>query len=407
MRGVLPSVTALLPLNHPDVSSPAEVPPVRAPLRRVLTAVSVVVVTLTLGGSSVGLGQDATQGPAETPSPFCSVLTAAEVTAALGVTITVGTGSETDCSYDADFTTSDVSLNAHREDGPLTDDYPRSWYPDGIDIPCDPAGATPGDASTTEPSVAPCPPSMTGAPFGDHAAYYVADGTMLFVDEGANDQLFVLQLFGTPPDSVDVAAGLISLAQAGLPRLAAIPLPPEPTIEPDPSYFGDAELSAMIPTEIGGNPVDVQTLSGADIINQTDPSDPDATDQLQSLEAALSGMGKSIDDLSIANASFPTESSFGNITALRLNGADISSLTDDLLPLLLSDIADPTQTSTVIAGKTVIIVTDGPKATGSPDPSADPYAVGSDLAYVYPKGEVLWLVTATEPELSEIFQKLP
>lgn len=378
----------------------------RAPVHRLLSVLSAAIATLTLGMSSVGLAQDATEEPAATPSPFCSVLTAAEVSAALGVTLTIGSGSETDCSYDSDFTTSDVSLNVRREDGPLTDDYPRSYYPDGINIPCDAAAATPGDASPAA-SAAPCPVAMTGSPLGGRLAYYVADGTILFVDEGANDQLFVLQLFGTPPDSVDVPTALMSIAETGLPRLASIALPPEPTVEPEPSFFGDAELSALIPAEIGGYPVDIQTLSGADILAQTDPSDADAVDQLNALDDALASMGKQISDLSLAFASFPTEDSFGDITAVRLKGADIASVTDDLLPLLLTDIVDPQQTPTVIAGKDVIIVTDGPLASDSPDPSADPFDIGTDRAYVYPKGEVLWFVTVTEPQLTEVFQKLP
>lgn|GEM_PF-1929047 len=378
----------------------------RPPVRRVLTLMSVAAATLTLGMSSVGVAQDATPEPAETPSPFCSVLTADEASAALGVTLTIGSGSTTDCSYDPDFTTSGVSLNVRREDGPLTDDYPRSYYPDGIDIPCDAPAASPADASTAEPAT-PCPAAMTGSPLGGRLAYYVADGTILFVDEGTNDQLFVLQLFGTPPDSVDVPTALMSIAETGLPRLASIALPPEPTIEPEPSFFGDAELTAMIPTEIGGYPVDVQTLSGADILAQTDPSDVDAVDQLQALADQLAGIGKTINDLSLAFASFPTEDSFGDITAVRLKGADIASVTNDLLPLLLTDILDPQQTPAVIAGKDVIIVTDGPLPTGSPDPSADPFAIGADRAYVYPNGEVLWFVTVTEPELTEVFQKLP
>jgi hypothetical protein len=359
---------------------------VRAPYRRVLAVVSTAVLALMLAVSSAGLAQDATDGPnatdgpAATPSPFCSVLTADEASSALGVPLTVGTSSETDCSYDADFTTSGVSLNARREDGPITDDDPKSYFPDGVDL------------------------QVAG-----HQAYYVADGTntILFVDEGSNDQLFVLQLFGTTPDSIDVQAALTSLAEAGLPRLAGIPLPAEPSIAPEASYLGDAELEALIPTEIQGVPVDIESMSGADILAQADPSDTSTQDLLQQLQDALAAKGKTMDDLSIAFASFATEDAFGGITAVRLKGADIAQLTDDLLPLLLNDVLDPQQTPTTIAGKPVIIVTDGPLESPSPSASVDPYAVGGDRAYMYPKGEVLWFVSADEPALTEVFQKLP
>jgi hypothetical protein len=122
-------------------------------------------------------------------------------------------------------------------------------------------------------------------------------------------------------------------------------------------------------------------------------------------------MGKSINDLSLAFGSFPTEDSFGDITAVRLKGADISSVTNDLLPLLLTDVLDPVQTPIVIAGKNVTIVTDGPLESSppslAPGATVDPYTVTPDRYYVYPKGEVLWFVSADEPALTEVFQKLP
>ncbi len=383
----------------------------RAPLQRVLAVVATAVLTVTLGVPTAGLAQDGTADPSSSPSPFCAVLTAAEATAALGVNVTVGTSSDTDCSYDSDFTTSDVSLNARREDGPLTDDYPRSYYPDGIDVPCVQASSQPSVAPDASVFVPDCPAAMTPDALGGRTAYYDADSTILFVDEGANGQLFVLQLFGSPPDSVDVPSALMTLAEAALPRLPSIPIPATPTDGPEPSLYGDSVLAAMVPTEIGGSPVDTSTMSGADILAQADPSDVYGQAQLQALEAQLAGMGKSINDLSLAFGSFPTADSFGDITAVRLKGADIASVTNDLLPLLLPDVVDPVQTPIVIAGKNVIIISDGPlqslAPTGSPDPSADPYAVASDRAYIYPKGEVLWFVTADEPALSEVFQKLP
>jgi hypothetical protein len=347
--------------------------------RRVPAAVSVAALALALVVPASSLAQDATYEPAATPSAFCTVLTAAEASSALGVKLTVGTSSETDCSYDSDFVTSDVSLIAQREDGPISDDFPKSYYPDGVDIEVD-----------------------------GHTAYYDATyGPILFVDEGANDQLFVLQLYGTPPEEVDVQAALTSLASIGLPRLGSIPLPPEPSLEPEPSYLGDSELAALFPTEIAGSPVDVQTYAGADILASADPTDTMDQVRLQHLQKILTAQGKTMGDMSEAFGSFPTEDAFGYIIAVRIKGADIGELKDALLPLQLTDARDPQQTPTTIAGKDVFIVTDGPLDTSSPDPSADPYSVGSDRAYMYAKDDVLWFVAANEPELTEVFQKLP
>ena len=132
---------------------------------------------------------------------------------------------------------------------------------------------------------------------------------------------------------------------------------------------------------------------------------------MQGLQDKLTSKGKTINDMSIAYGSFPTDTSFGDITAVRLKGVDIASLTDDLLPLVFTDVVDPVQTPVVIGGKNVIVVTDGPFQTsapvGSPGASEDPYALAPDRAYVYPQGEVLWLVSADEPALTEVFQKLP
>ncbi len=354
----------------------------RAPHRRVLAVAAPVVVTLMLAVSSVGHAQDDTEGPAPPPSPFCAVLTLDEVAAALAVPLQQGTSSETDCSYDADPDApnadpgfADISLNARREDGPLDDEYPRSIYPEGKDLDVD-----------------------------GHAAYYSADETILFVDEGANDQLFVLQLFGTAPDGVDVQTALTDLAHTGLPRLAAIPMPVEPTEVPEPSYFGDAELAALIPTEIGGIEVDTQTYSSADILAQEDPTNTEAIDALR---AAVGTQGKTVDDVSMADATFATEELFVSITGVRVKGADMAAMADQLMPLFLTDVLDPQQTPSTVAGKNVIIYSDGPLESGSPDPSADPDFFDVGRAYVYPKGEVLWIVAAEEPALTEVFQKLP
>jgi len=55
----------------------------------------------------------------------------------------------------------------------------------------------------------------------------------------------------------------------------------------------------------------------------------------------------------------------------------------------------------------VTIITDGPLPSGSPDPSADPFDLPAPPSYVYSSGEVLWIVSADEPQLSQLFQLLP
>lgn len=350
----------------------------RAIPRRGLAVVSTAVGVLILAVSSMGAAQDATDDPLDTPSPFCAVLTAEEASTALGVALAVGSSSATDCSYDADLGLSDVSLIALREYGPITDDYPRLYYPEGIDLEV-----------------------------GGHTAYYDAEATTLFVDEGANDQMLVLQLFGGTPEQIDVQAALEELAAIGLPRLASIPLPVDATPEPEPSYFGDAELATLIPATIEGSSVDIQTRSGADILADVDTTDPEIQESVTLLEDTLARQGRTIADLSIADASYPTEEGAGIIQAVRVKGADIAPMADDLVSLLLMDLTGAIRTPTNIGGKDVTIISDEPLTDTSPAASEDPVSVPLDPVYLYRAGEIVWLVIADEPGLTEVFEQLP
>lgn len=65
------------------------------------------------------------------------------------------------------------------------------------------------------------------------------------------------------------------------------------------------------------------------------------------------------------------------------------------MPLAVGEMADPQQTPTTIAGTAVIKVTDGPDSAG---------AGGT---YFYAHGDVLWVLSASEPDLTEILQALP
>jgi hypothetical protein len=378
---------------------------VRAFPRRGLAVATTVVCALILVVPSVGSAQDETDDPFDTPSPLCGVLTPEEASAALGVTLTVGSSSETDCSYDADPNESDVSLITQREEGPLTDDYPRLYYPDGIDL------------------------EVAGRP-----AFYDAESTTLFVDEGATQQLLVLQLFGALPEDpcapegqpsssqaqatetadpsasvapcIDVQAALESLAVVGLPRLASIPVPVEPSAAPEPSYLGDAELAALMPTEVDGSTVYTETFAASDILSDIDTTDTEIADSVRQLQEALATLGRTTDDLSIADGSYATEDGSGTIQAVRVKGADVGPIAEELVSLLLIDLTGAVRTPATVGGKAVTIISDEP-LDASPDPSADPFDTSSDRAYLYPKGEIVWFVVADEPGLTSVFEQLP
>jgi hypothetical protein len=361
------------------------------PSRRIRgTSLTAVVALLTLclppaAFAPAVLAQDATESPFPTegidlepegtPTVFCSILTADEASSAIGVPLTVGSSSDTDCSWDSDFQTSDISLLGARDQGDLELDA-KEVFPEG-------------HALTV----------------GGQDAWYSPDGLALFVDVG-NGLMFSLELFGTPPDGLDLEKTLSDLATIALPRLATVPVPPEPTDEPQPSYLGDPVLQALIPQSVGDAPVVVDVYSGSDLVADTDPTDPDAQQNIKDLQDVLSAHGKTIDDVSFANGYFATESAYGELFAVRVAGADITTFEDELIALVLP-MDDPQRQTGTVAGKQVTIITDGPLPTGSPDPSADPFDLPAPPSYVYPSGEVLWIVSADEPQLTQLFQLLP
>lgn len=311
-------------------------------------------------------------GPAEEPSVFCGVLTPEEASAALGVTVTIGSSSDTDCSWDSDFVTSDISLLAARDAGDFELDV-QEIFPDGS------------------------PSEVAG-----HRAWYTPEGMGLFVDLG-DGMLFTIELFGTPADGLDLQDALTGLAALALPRLAAIPVPTE---APEPSSQGDPVLQALIPAAVGDAEMVVDIYTGRDLVADLDPDDPDATASIADLEAVLGAHDRTIDDVSFANAYFATETAYGDLFAIRVAGADVAGFQDELVDLMLQ-MDDPQRTPAVIAGHEVTVVTDGVTVTGSPGPSPDPFDLPLPPSYVYPSGDVLFIVSAEEPHLTQLFELLP
>lgn len=310
--------------------------------------------------------------PAGEPTAFCGVLSAEEASAALGVTLTVGSSSDTDCSWDSDFVTSGISLLVARDMGDFELDA-QEVFPDGSLV----------DVSGQQ-------------------AWYTPEGLALFVDLG-DGMMFTIELFGTPADGLDVQAALTGLAVLALPRLAEIPAPTE---MPEPSSEGDLVLQALIPAAVGDAEMVVDVYTARDLMSDLDPDDPDAASSITDLQTLVAAHGKGIDDVSFANAYFATETAYGDLFAIRVAGADVASFQDELVDLVLQP-ADPQRAPATIAGKAVTVVTDGPPASANPDPSADPFDLPVPPSYVYPAGDVLFIVSADEPQLTQLFELLP
>lgn len=320
---------------------------------RLLPAAISLACSLLLIAAPAALAQE--ESPAASPSPFCAVLTSDEITTALGVEVSVTDSTDVDCTYQADFESGAFLLvNVRHESGSVEE--LKEFFTDYTDV------------------------TVGGRP-----AILAPDATLLFV--GLDQGLFTVQLVGAAAEGIDQAAAVTGLAETALPRLASIPLPtpePEPSEFPMPSFVGDPELVSLFPATLAGEPLEIQSFSGAEIRSFGD------TDAMAQVEAALTEAGKTFDDLSLA---FGYNMS-GGITAIRIKGMDTASVLDRLLPLLLESIEDPVQTPTEVAGKPVIKVTDAQNAD-------------APAQYLYPRGEVIWQVTAEEPMLTEAFTALP
>jgi hypothetical protein len=194
---------------------------------------------------------------------------------------------------------------------------------------------------------------------------------VMYIDRGDGDTLS-FQLLGEP-DTVDAGAALRGLGELAFPRLATLDIP---TPTPYVAVQEDTELAARFPTEIGGKPVQAQTQMAT-------PSDD--ADEQAAVDAFLAAHGKSMADVSSGFA-FGADPSY-SIFAVRIKGADAAAMRDQFLGMSgIGDAPTPGQ----VAGKDVGVM-----------------GTGDQMQYVYTKDDVIWLVAAQEPILTEIFQKLP
>ena len=161
---------------------------------------------------------------------------------------------------------------------------------------------------------------------------------------------------GDPAEGVDKQAALVALAEIGLPRLAAMPLPtqePLPSFAPEPSLLGDAALEALFPADIGGIPIDVTSMGGQDLLAQGTADVP------QELTDALAAQGKTLEDVSVAfGTAFDTaDSSFASITAHPGQWRRHGSQRPGLRAHHVNDGQPPAaQTPGEMAGKSVTVV---------------------------------------------------
>lgn len=177
--------------------------------------------------------------------------------------------------------------------------------------------------------------------------------------------------------------GLAAVTGAGAQSPSVVPSPaaPSPGSSSAAGLHADPELEARMPASIGGQILAVQSLGGAAVLGEADEA------ALQPLLDVIAAQGRTLDDLSIAVG--VNEDSSVVITALRVAGADASALVDGVLGLASPE-DQVSQAPGQIAGKDVIVVTD---RTG--------------VQQFYPMGDILWIIRAAEPALTEILTAIP
>ena len=181
--------------------------------------------------------------------------------------------------------------------------------------------------------------------------------------------------------SVLALAGTLVLALVAIPAFAqdAVPPPPQPL--------------DLFPLSVGGQPLVPTTIGAAELFVGQDFSDP--ASQAQLINAVLAGQGRSLDDLTLVYAYFPSSGATGSVQALWVRGSDMASLADGLLRLYLTDMTDLQITPMQIGDKQVVLLTDGPNG---------PYV---EPRYAYAEDDILWIVQADEISVAEVIGQLP
>jgi hypothetical protein len=332
------------------------------PRRLTGLVLGVALATATIAAPS--LAQDESPAPDGSLAPaVCDVLTADEVSAAFGEPLTLSSGDGITCEFDSDIAGGrSLFVFTNLDDGDI--ESLRSLLCES-----DP-GASPA------PSEAPCK-DLTVA---SHPAMLSdAFGLILHVQPDPAHTFWV-QLVGDPIEGVDAETAMVAIAELAVPRLGNLPAP---TAQPSEAALEtDTELEALFPTDIAGSSMTVQSAHGESALVNTDE------DLKQLVLDALSAHGKTVEDLSIAFGT--TDDGAVQVIAMRVRGADIQPFTQDLIGAFIDGPVPSMTPEGVAAGKDV-----------------SSFTQDGQQIFVYPKGEILWMVAADGAALIETFARLP
>lgn len=151
-----------------------------------------------------------------------------------------------------------------------------------------------------------------------------------------------------------------------------------PTAFVIPSFTSDKELEATLPDTYKSLPLRKFSFTGKGLMSNASQDNAD-------LAALLQTLGKSAEDLSYAIAADSTDTLGVSFGAYRIKGADASAWMPTLWDLAQKQTPGTVISDVNLGGKSV-------KRVVEPD--------SEDIAYAWPKGDILFLVITTSDELA-------
>jgi hypothetical protein len=194
-----------------------------------------------------------------------------------------------------------------------------------------------------------------------------------------------------------IGSALLALAAAcsGTPGTQTVPPITVPTAPSLPSAVPDQNLEALFPDDIAGNPLQITSATGEGVLTQFAQDNPDE------FRNFVEGLGANMDQVSVA-FSFniwpvpSVESEFTGLTmaAMRIAGLPAATTLPAFVEFVKEDVGEGAEVSQqTVAGKTVTAVVDPEDA--------------ENAAFLYPVGDVVFLVGGTPNHVEEAFAKLP
>ena len=149
-------------------------------------------------------------------------------------------------------------------------------------------------------------------------------------------------------------------------------------------------LAAAFPTQLLGEPLEVRTFSGDEVIAGAEEGDA-----VLALVDIAAVQGVAITDFDIASSSIRRDGLFVGLLAASFSGVPAADVVGDLTRLILELDGEVELTPEVIAGREVTRVGPGSGLTGE------------SVVYVLTSGDVAWYIVATDDDLEQIVAALP